>query len=173
MATSRMAVNPRPLWESRWVEWGTLLVLILVVLSVLWRYGQQVRGQAERAAVQSTLGALRTALVLDHTHAMLTGAGKALGVRQGDVVLPNPFTLLQSPAANYAGEVPPALLQEVPAGRWVYDRRCACIGYKPQDEAALGATEGAQALWFLLHSEGAAPQLRPMQAYVWDGQLVD
>lgn len=172
MATLRVAVEPRPLWESRWVEWGTLLVLILVVASVLWRYGQQVRAQAERAAVQSTLGALRTALVLDHTHAMLV-AGKAPAPASEGAALPNPFTLLQSPAANYEGEVPPALLQEVPAGRWVYDRRCACIGYKPQDPAALDATEGAQALWFLLRADGSAPQLRPMQVYVWDGQVVD
>jgi hypothetical protein len=168
-----VAVNPRPLWDSRWIEWGTLLALILVVSSVLWRYGQQVRGQAERAAVQSTLGALRTALVLNHVHAALPGTDKASVSRRADSTLPNPFTLLQSPAANYAGEVPPALLQEVPPGRWVYDRGCTCIGYKPQDDAALGTAAGAQALWFVLHSDGAAPQLRPLQPYVWDGQVLE
>ena len=80
---------------------------------------------------------------------------------------------MQSPAANYAGEVPAALLPEIAPGRWVFDRRCACVGYKPQDSAALDALAGAQALWFVLQSDGSVPQLRPMQAYVWGGQVVE
>lgn len=173
MATLRVAVEPRNLWESRWVEWGTLVVIILVVLSVLWGYGQQVRAHAERAAVQSTLGALRTALVIDQARSMLVGNTKPLMPMQGGALLPNPFMLLQSRPANYAGEVPLALLQEVAVGHWVYDQRCTCVGYKPQDETVLEATGGAQALWFLLQGDGAAPQLRPMQTYVWDGQVVE
>jgi len=58
------------------VEWGVLVVCIAVVTGVLWRYGQQVRAQSERAAVQSTLGALRTALVLDYVRGMLPAAKK-------------------------------------------------------------------------------------------------
>lgn len=173
MATLHIAVEPRPLWQGRWVEWSALLVLIVVVCSVLWRYGQQVRAQAERAAVQSTLGALRTALVLHQLQSALVPTSKTTPLRPADTQLPNPFTLLQQRPVNYAGEVPAALLQEVAGGKWVFDRRCTCVGYKPQESATLDAPEGAQALWFVLEPGSSAMQLRPMQAYVWGGQVLE
>lgn len=173
MATLRIAVEPRPLWQGRWVEWSVLLVLVVVVSSVLWRYGQQVRAQAERAAVQSTLGALRTALVLNQLQTVLLPARKTAPLLPADMPSPNPFTLLQQRPANYAGEVPAALLQEVAGGQWVFDPRCACVGYKPQEPAALDAPAGAQALWFVLESGPGAMQLRSMQAYVWGGQVLE
>ena len=116
MATAYIPESPRPVWSTRWVEWGLLALCIAVVMGVLWRYGQQVRAQSERAAVQSTLGALRTALVLDYVHSMIPASSKAKAVATTSAALPNPFDLLQQPAANYAGEVPAALLQEVLKG---------------------------------------------------------
>lgn len=156
------------------MEWGVLAVCIAVVTGVLWRYGQQVRAQSERAAVQSTLGALRTALVLDYVRGMLPAAKKSAGlaavsVPAGPVLPPNPFGLLQQAMVNYAGEVPAALLQEVAGGQWVFDKRCGCVGYKPQDAGVLDAPAGAQAVWFVVELTGAAPQLRPLQPYVWGG----
>jgi len=82
---------------------------------------------------------------------------------------PNPFALLQQASVNYAGEVPAALLQEVAGGSWVFDKRCGCVGYKPQDAAVLDTPAGAQAVWFVVELTGAAPQLRPLQPYVWSG----
>lgn len=173
-----MATAPIPLaaarWNSRWVEWGVLALCIAIATAVLWRYGQQVRAQTERAAVQSTLGALRTALVLDYVQTKLPrGKSNAVAGATGPAVVPNPFGLLQQPAINYAGEVPAALLQEIAPGHWVFDKRCGCVGYKPLEPAALDAPAGAQALWFTVEHTSAAPQLRPIQGYVWAGLPVE
>ena len=151
------------------MEWGVLAVCIALVTGVLWRYGQQVRAQSERAAVQSTLGALRTALVLDYVRGMLPAAKKTVVPVALPTTPPNPFALLQQASVNYAGEVPAALLQEVAGGSWVFDKRCGCVGYKPQDAEVLDAPAGAQAVWFVVELTGAAPQLRPLQPYVWSG----
>jgi hypothetical protein len=169
VATASIPVSPRPLWSSRWAEWGVLTVCIVLVTGVLWRYGQQVRAQSERAAVQSTLGALRTALVLDYVRGMLPAAKKPGSPAAVPAGVPNPFSLLQQTMVNYAGEVPAALLQEVAGGRWVFDKRCGCVGYKPQDAGVLDAPAGAQAVWFVVEVTGTAPQLRPLQPYVWGG----
>lgn len=169
MASAFIPAGRRPHWSTRWVEWGLLALCIAVVMGVLWRYGQQVRAQSERAAVQSTLGALRTALVLDYVNSKIPASAKARSASTAFSALPNPFDLLQQPAANYAGEVPAALLQEVAPGRWVFDKRCGCVGYKPQDISALDAPAGSQALWFTVEVTGAAPQLRPIHSYSWAG----
>jgi len=76
MATAYIPESHRPVWSTRWVEWGLLALCIAVVMEFLWRYGQQVRAQSERAAVQSTLGALRTALVLDYVHRVIPASAK-------------------------------------------------------------------------------------------------
>ncbi len=165
-AVSRVA---RPLWRIRWVEWGVMALCIAVVMAVLWRYGEQVREQSERAAVQGTLGALRTALVLDHLHSSVPGARTPASSPAGPQAVPNPFALLQQAAVNYAGEMPAARMHEVRPGNWVFDRRCGCVGYKPQDAGVLQAPAGAQALWFLVDAGGGAPQLKPLQTYLWAG----
>ncbi|MDZ7890470.1 MAG: hypothetical protein U5L73_01785 [Rhodoferax sp.] len=172
MATARTPVA-RVRWNSRWVEWGILTLCIAIATAVLWRYGQQVRAQTERAAVQSTLGALRTALVLDYVQSMLPQRKSTGGPVAANGIVPNPFGMLQQPAANYAGEVPAALLQEVAPGRWVFDQRCGCIGYKPLEQGGLDAPAGVQAIWFMVESTAAAYQLRPIQAYVWGGLPVE
>lgn len=169
MGIVSLRTDPRALWHSRGVEWGVLAVCIALVTGVLWQYAQQVRAQAERAAVQSTLGALRTALVLDYVRGMLPVGTNRPAPGAASQEMPNPFRMLQQPAANYAGEIPAALMQEVAPGRWVFDRRCACVGYKPQDAAVLDAPTGAQTLWFAIETTGGAPQLRPIQAYRWAG----
>lgn len=169
MASAYIPASPRTVWSTRWVEWVVLALCVAVVMGVLWRYGQQVRAQSERAAVQSTLGALRTALVLDYVRSMIPVPNKSKTAAVTPAAPPNPFDLLQQPAANYAGEVPAALLQEVAPGRWVFDKRCGCVGYKPQDNTALETPAGTQALWFLVEATGAAPQLRPIQSYMWAG----
>lgn len=169
MAVASLRTDPHVLWQGRGVEWGVLAVCIALVTGVLWQYAQQVRAQAERAAVQSTLGALRTALVLDYVRGMLPAA-KARPARNSPLSeVPNPFSMLQQPAANYAGEVPASLMQEVAPGRWVFDKRCGCVGYKPQEAGVLDAPAGAQTLWFAVEAAGSAPQLRSIQAYRWAG----
>jgi len=151
------------------VEWGVLALCIAVVTGVLWRYGQQVRAQSERAAVQSTLGALRTALVLDYVRSLVPAGKKGAAPVAITAPPPNPFELVQQATVRYAGEVPAALLQEVAGGQWVFDKRCGCVGYKPQDASVLDAPSGAQAVWFIVERTAAAPQMRPLQPYVWAG----
>jgi hypothetical protein len=169
MAIAYIPAPRRSVWTARGVEWAVLAVCIAIVMGVLWRYGQQVRAQSERAAVQSTLGALRTALILDYVRGMLPSAKKSGAVHPAPLPASNPFDVLQQPVANYAGEVPAALMQEVAPGRWVFDRRCVCVGYKPQDAGVLDAPAGAQTVWFSVETTGGAPQLRSIQPYIWAG----
>lgn len=153
-----------------------LALCIAVLMTVLWGYAQQVRAHAERAAVQSTLGALRTALVLDAVHRMMTPSAPSVFSALADATplqAPNPFLLLQQAASNYAGEVPAALVQEVSPGQWVFDKRCGCVGYKPQDPGVLDAPIGVQAVWFVVNTAEGVPQLKPIQPYVWAGIVLE
>jgi len=58
-------------------------------------------------------------------------------------------------------KLPAALLQEVAPGRWVFDKRCGCVGYKPQDISALDAPTGSQAVWFTVETTALHPNSGP------------
>ena len=82
----------------RLVEWSILVIVVLLLAGI---FGQQVRtvqAQAELAAVRSTLGALRTALVIDHMIATIRTGGPSVASPQR-----NPFLLMDPVPANYAG----------------------------------------------------------------------
>ncbi|MDH4451488.1 MAG: hypothetical protein QE265_13010 [Rhodoferax sp.] len=153
-------------WERAW-----LLLGIGGLCAGWWVYGHSVRSDAERVALQSSLAALRTALVVDD---MRRAAARAGSAPVADAPGPrNPFDLLERRPANYAGESSAGRLPEVTGGSWVFDRGCACVGYKPHDEEALESPAGAQALWFSLQDASAGTQLRAMQAYVWRGHRIE
>ncbi len=154
-----------PLWERRLIEWAILGLLVLALAGSLGYYGYRVQGQAERAAVQSTLGALRTALVLDRLRQVLPSAGAPLASS-------DPFATLEALPANYAGQVSGRDVTDVRAGSWVFDAGCGCIGYKPLRPEWLEGTPGPSALWFRVVEQRGVRQLEPMDAYAWLGQAV-
>ena len=149
------------------VEWGILAVLVLVFVGIFGHYVRLIQGQSERAAVMSTLGALRTALVIDHVQrATVTAAADRT------LTPPNPFLALQTPPLNYGGEMSVVQSLAAPAGRWVFDPQCSCIGYLPQDSAWRSAAADTSILWFKV-SDGPGPrELTALAPYVWQGMQV-
>lgn len=150
------------------VEW---CILALVILGFVWAFGyyaKRVHSQAERAALLSTLGALRTALVVGQ---LQTAVGATLA--PAAPVSVNPFDALAQPPATYAGRVNGRDVGAVPAGTWVFDAQCGCIGYKPLYLDWLESTEQLDALWFQRRGSGSAVFLVPLDRYVWQDQLIE
>lgn len=155
-------------WGIRMVEWG---ILALVVLGFAWAlgwYAQRVHAQAERAAVLSTLGAVRTSFVLGRLQTEVQGAPSSTAAANAG----NPFDQLERYPA-YGGEVRGRDVGAVAAGQWVFDVQCDCIGYKPLYLDALESSERLEALWFQRRGSGRSTFLVPMDRYVWQGQLVE
>ncbi len=150
------------------VEWSILALVVLGFAGVFGYYAQRVHSQAERAAVLSALGALRTALVLEHLH---TTVRNAPATQMTPAT--NPFDALAQHPATYAGTVTGRDVAAVAPGQWVFDADCACIGYKPLYLDWLQSSERLQALWFQRRGRGSATLLVPLDRYVWDGLLVE
>ncbi|MFZ3219222.1 MAG: hypothetical protein WA174_04265 [Rhodoferax sp.] len=141
---------------------------MLVLGAVAWAFGHQVRvvqGMGERAAVQSTLGAVRTALVVDRVHASVLPADAA---RQR-----NPFLLLRSVPVNYAGDVVRANMGSVAPGSWVFDPDCVCIGYRLLYPQWLESSAEPGGVWFRIGSTAGPLQVTPLEQYRWQGVVVD
>lgn len=148
------------------------MVLLLIVLgAVLAHQMRALRGQAELAHIKSTLGTLRTALVVVHLESNVASTRP-----QGGAVVQaqrNPFAALQQPPPSYAGLAGPEALVALPGGSWVFDPVCSCIGYRPSEPAWLQAPTGAVSMWFRVHASGGPLQISAQQSYVWMGQPVD
>ena len=154
------------MWNRRLTEWA-LVTLVLVAL--IWVFGRQVRAVqslSERAAVQSTLGGLRTALVLNHITRQARGAANLADA-------PNPFFLLKTVPANFAGDGSMANADAMALGAWVFDAECPCIGYRLLYPEALEVPEGAQTVWFRIGGVAGALQIDPLTRYVWQGQVLN
>ncbi len=152
-------------WERRLIEWGVLGLLVLALAGNLAYYTYRVQGLAERAAVQTTLGALRTALVLDRLRQFVPSGGT-------HVTSANPFAALEAMPANYAGQVSERDTVATRAGSWVFDAGCVCIGYKPLRPEWLEGAPGPQILWFRVVEQAGVRQLEPMDSYLWQGEAV-
>lgn len=148
------------------VEWSVLALVVLGFAGVFGHYAQRVHSLAERAAVLTTLGALRTALVLGHLHTAVRDAPDA-------PVSANPFDALAQRPATYAGSVTGRDVGAVAPGQWVFDAECGCIGYKPLYLDWLQSREQLQALWFQRRGRGSTTLLVPLDRYVWHDQLVE
>lgn len=157
------------LWGARMVEWCLLALVVLGFVGVFGHYAKRVHSQAERAAVLTTLGALRTALVLEHLQTEVGNASATKVVLESD----NPFDALEQHPASYAGHVKGRDVGAVVPGQWVFDVQCGCIGYKPLYLDWLESGEQLEALWFQRRGRGSASLLIPLDRYVWHGQLVE
>lgn len=164
MALDRTSFRYAPLWGKRMVEWGILAIVILILSGIFGHYAHQVQGQSERASVLSTLGALRTALVLGQIHQMVE-----LQQRNDVKASDNPFDALERTPTNYDGVVHSRDFAAIRPGNWVFDPECPCIGFKPTDPEWLESPPGAQILWYSVVRESKLRQLRPMAVYQWLG----
>jgi hypothetical protein len=152
--------------NRRVVEWSLLVVVVLGVVGFLGREFRVVQGMGELAAIKTTLGALRTALVIDHlkTHAI---DGKPAEKTQG-----NPFLLLDHVPANYAGLLGDLKGQPLPQGGWVFDAYCRCIGYEPLYPQSLENGSESSTVWFRISPPPGPLKISPVQDYIWLGELV-
>lgn len=159
----------RSLVGVRMVEWGVLALLVLGFTWVFGQYAQRVHSQAERASVLTTLGALRTALVIQHLRHEVSGTVPA----DAQAASANPFDAVEQYPASYAGLVRGRDVGAVAPGQWVFDAECVCIGYKPMYLDWLDSGEKLEALWFQRRGSGGASLLVPLDRYVWHAQLVE
>jgi len=150
--------------SNRVVEWSIMTLVVLVLIGVFGRQIQIVQGQAEGAVIKSTLGALRTAFVLDHLkqQSASQGANVVSGQR-------NPFLLLESVPSNYGGELASVGLAP---GTWAYDPVCICIGYAPVHSQFLENKSADPTLWFRVNSPRPPFQITPTERYIWQGEVL-
>ena len=125
---------------GRYLERGLVVGVIVLIVVVLDGRMQALQAQAEVAGMRSTLGALRTALVLDHLQRQLRP--------QKTPVERNPFLLLEPVPANYAGVKPAQSLPGDAPGQWVFDPACLCVGYAPVHAQWAGDAGDVGVLWF-------------------------
>ena len=150
------------------MEWALLGAVILVLILVLVRQQRRVQGQAELAAIRSTLGALRVAFVLDQLRANTTQPQAAVVTGQR-----NPFHLLQSAPVNYRGEMNASKVANLQPGSWLYDPECGCIGYRPIDPQWLSGASDAASVWYRVSGGTGVLQLVAMDAYRWQGEALN
>jgi hypothetical protein len=165
MAVSRWLA---PLWAGRMLEWSLVATLTLASFGALWRDWKNVQGRVELAAIQSTVGALRTAFALDYVErAVRTPAG------QPALAQVNPFLILKAVPVNYAGELRMGSIDTVPAGSWVFDAECVCVGYSVLYPQWLAPSPDGPTVWFRVSGPAGGPlQLHALNTYVWNAQAL-
>ena len=150
------------------VEW---LLLAVVIVGLMWGFNRETRlvhGQAERAAVKATLGALRTALVLHHLQSSVTSAKSSVVMAQH-----NPFELLQRRLLNYVGNMDAAQALAAPPGSWVFDPQCECVGYMPLNANWFASSSGSPMAWYAVRGAPGPLQLVPKESYWLLGEVFD
>lgn len=165
MPTAHAPTNAKPLWSRRVVEWAVLIFVLLTLVLVFGRQVQVVQGQAELASVKFTLGALRTALVVQH----LKGAVQSPATQMSPVQQ-NPFELLERLPTNFVGNLALADAPKVPAGSWFFDPNCACAGYRLLYPKWLSEPENTEVLRFHVGKNIGPRMVTAMERYVWHGE---
>ena len=160
--------SPAAFWNSRQFEWSLVLAVLLCVGGFAARQYRQLEGLGEYGAIQSTLGNMRTALLLDYLQRLAANRPPAAPGREQ-----NPFVLLSMSVGSYAGVVPMSQQTEVAPGSWMFDERCVCVGYRPLHPQWLEPIPGPAALWFRLTTRGGLVQVTAMQHYRWQSQPID
>jgi hypothetical protein len=162
------AVPQVSFWSMRMVEWSMLALLVLAVGFWFARQAYVVKGQSELAAVRTTLGALRTAFILEHLRQAVRDPAVSVVPPQR-----NPFNLVQGRPANYRGVISPAQVMDVPAGQWFFEAVSECVGYRPFHSEWLDSPNGDSVVWYRVSQAPGPLQLNPLEPYRWQGQPLD
>jgi hypothetical protein len=152
----------------RVVEWAGVALLITGLGLTFLHQIRVLQEEAEVAAVQSTLGMLRTAFVLDHLQRQAAQPSRAVVTVQR-----NPFYLLQSRPANYWGETNQLDTALVPPGNWVFEGVCGCVGYLPLNATDFDSPSGSTVAWYNVEGGQGLLQLTAKERYVWRGQVLN
>lgn len=147
-----------------------MAALIVVLLFVFLRYAHQVQVQAELAAIKSTVGSLRTALVVDHLQRQVAATrGAGLPVNPAA----NPFELVSQKPLGYVGELDQVQAATAPPGSWFFAIDCGCIGYRPMDDASLNSPASDPVIWYLVTGYPGVLQLTPKDRYRWNKEMLE
>jgi hypothetical protein len=168
MASARPDHGSFVLFNQRLVEWTLVALLIGALVVAFLHQVRVVQRQAEFANIRTTLGALRTAFVMQHLQEQMPGHDPTVALVQR-----NPFGLLAQRPANYRGAIQAKNLAMVPTGGWVFEPVCGCVGYLPLDAAAFDSASGDVVAWFVVNTSALPFQLTAKEAYVWEGQVLD
>lgn len=170
MASRVKGLDPA-LTRRHLTEWLALTVLLLALMTAFVHYSHFVRGQAELAAIKTTVGALRTALVVEHLRQHVAGTGSASTQLSAAF---NPFDLLQQKPAGYEGLVQrQGAGANVAPGSWVYDAQCPCVGYRPMDDQWFESPVDDAVLWFEVTGMPGVLQLVTKEKYRWNNEPVE
>lgn len=154
--------------RQRSLEWGIVLVVVIVVVGYFGREYRALQAQAELAAVQTTLGSLRTSLVIDH---LQRNVQASQGLAQKPLQ-PNPFLVART-TGNYAGEMSMSRIVDIAPGSWVFDRDCVCIGYRPINPQGLEPDTEPRTLWYKIDAPSGVLEIRALADYRWQGLRVN
>jgi hypothetical protein len=155
-------------FSRRVTEWGIVTLVLLVLIVVLWRQALVMQAQTERVAVRATLAAIRAGLVVDQLVRQVRP-----NVANSAPLGKNPFTLLQAPPPNYAGERTLGNIYSVPPGSWVFDPDCRCVGYRLLYPRWLEPEQEADAIWFRVETTPQDSRLVEQAGYRWFGQKIN
>lgn len=61
----------------------------------------------------------------------------------------------------------------VPAGSWVFDPLCTCVGYVPIYAQWFDSSSGDVMAWYQVSGAPGPLQLTPKEAYVWQEQVMN
>lgn len=106
-----------------------LVVVICIVAALavaLNRRLHVLRVDAERAAAEHVIGAVRSAVALEMARHVVRGGTEALGGYLDD----NPMDRLAEPPGNYLGELAAADPRRIPGGHWYFDRSRKLLIYR-------------------------------------------
>jgi hypothetical protein len=155
-------------FNQKLVEWSLVALLLGALVVAFLHQVRVVQRQAEFATIRTTLGALRTAFVMQHLQAQMPGQNPTVAPMQR-----NPFDLLAQRPLNYRGAIQAKNLTMIPTGSWVFEPVCGCVGYVPSDGAEFDSASGDAVAWFVVNTSALPFQLTAKEAYVWQGQVLD
>lgn len=108
------------------IELTIVISLVIILFLVAADRLLPLRGQAEAAHVDATIGALRSALGLEAARRIVQESPGSLTDMQGI----NPMALLEEPPRRYAGTLPDSPNGEMEPGHWYFDSGSGTLVYR-------------------------------------------
>lgn len=115
-------------WGFTLIELVMVIIVIVVLAGVLLNYFLYYQEQAERVAMEQTVGSIQSALVLQVGRLMARG-------REAEIVLlarDNPMKWMQKLPPNYVGEYYDPTPRSVAPGNWMFDLKSRQLIYVPR-----------------------------------------